>query len=135
MPIVSWSEELSVKIKEIDAQHQQLVGMINNLHDTMKQGKGKQILGAIIDQMVEYTQKHFLFEEQLFAKHNYLEAGRHTREHNGFIDKVAKFQKGLKDGDITLSMDVMNFLKDWLVNHIKGTDKKYGPFLNAKGVV
>ncbi|MDA8139824.1 MAG: bacteriohemerythrin [Desulfobacteraceae bacterium] len=135
MPIVTWSEDLSVKIKELDAQHQELVAMINKMHDAMKQGKGKEVLGSIIDKMVEYTHKHFLSEEQLFSKHNYPEAGRHSREHNDFVGKVAKFQRDLKAGNITLTMDVITFLKEWLVTHIKGTDKKYTPFLNAKGVV
>ena len=135
MPIIDWNEKLSVNIKDIDTQHQKLISMINQLHDAMKGGKGKEILNQIITQMADYTQQHFLAEEQLFIKHEYPETSRHTREHNAFIEKVATFQRDLNSGHITLSLDVMTFLKDWLVKHIEGTDKKYSPFLNAKGVV
>jgi len=34
-----------------------------------------------------------------------------------------------------MSVEVMEFLKDWLEKHILGTDRKYGPFLNDKGVL
>jgi methyl-accepting chemotaxis protein/hemerythrin len=50
------------------------------------------------------------------------------------VDKVLDFEKQLKSGSVTLSMEVMKFLKDWLTGHIMGTDKKYSPFLRQKGV-
>jgi hemerythrin len=134
MPIVSWSDNLSVKIKEVDDQHRQLLDQINTLHDAMKQRKGSEAVGSIITRLVEYTQRHFMAEEQLFIKYGYLETTKHTREHNAFVEKVAGFQNDLKAGRITLSMDVLNFLKEWLVTHIQTTDKKYAPFLIAKGV-
>jgi len=28
----------------------------------------------------------------------------------------------------------MVFLKDWLFQHILGSDKKYGPYLNERGI-
>jgi hemerythrin len=28
----------------------------------------------------------------------------------------------------------MRFLMDWLLEHIEGTDKKYAPFLNERGL-
>lgn len=135
MPIVEWNDNYSLKIKDIDEQHRQLIDQINILHDAMKKGKGKEVVGSIISRLAEYTQRHFMTEEQLFLKHAYPETTRHTREHNAFIERVAGFQKDLDSGRIMLSMEVLNFLKEWLIGHIQGVDKKYGPFLNAKGVV
>ncbi len=135
MPIIEWNDDYSVQIKEIDNQHRQLIDQINALHDAMKQGKGKEVVGSIIVKLAEYTQRHFMSEEQLFLKHGYPETTRHTREHNAFIEKVAGFQNDLKLGRILLSMEVLNFLKDWLIKHIQIVDKKYGPFMSAKGVV
>ncbi|MBI5064174.1 MAG: hemerythrin family protein [Desulfatitalea sp.] len=135
MPIVDWNDSYSVKIKEVDDQHRQLIDQINMLHDAMKQRKGNEVVGTIIARLAEYTQRHFMTEEQLFSKHGYPDTARHTREHNAFIEKVAGFQKDLKAGRVMLSMEVLNFLKEWLIGHIQTVDKKYGPFLNAKGVV
>jgi hemerythrin len=33
-----------------------------------------------------------------------------------------------------MTIDVMEFVKDWLVKHIMGADKRYVPHLNARGV-
>lgn len=43
-------------------------------------------------------------------------------------------QKEIDRGDATISMELMDFLADWLTTHIKGTDKKYVPYLKGKGV-
>jgi len=48
---------------------------------------------------------------------------------------VAETQKKMASGTAMISMEVMDFLKDWLVNHIQGTDKIYGPFFKSKGIV
>jgi hemerythrin len=135
MPIVAWNDDYSVQIKQIDDQHRGLIDQINMLHDAMKQRKGNEVIGSIIARLAEYTQLHFMAEEQLFIKHGYPETTKHTREHNAFIEKVAGFQKDFNAGRLMLSMEVLTFLRDWLVGHIQVVDKKYAPFLNGKGVV
>ncbi|MDA8140578.1 MAG: bacteriohemerythrin [Desulfobacteraceae bacterium] len=134
MAIIKWSEELNVGIKQIDSQHQQLISIINTLHDHMMQRKGKDVLKTIVDQLADYTRKHFTTEEQLFIKHKYSEATGHKHQHDAFIEKVAGYQNELQKGSNMFSVDVLNFLRDWITNHIKVTDKKYAPFLRAKGV-
>jgi hemerythrin len=47
---------------------------------------------------------------------------------------VGNFKQRFAAGDATVAMELMDFLKDWLVNHINGTDRKYVPFLKGKGV-
>ena len=37
-------------------------------------------------------------------------------------------------GEMRMDMSIINFLKDWIINHILTEDRKYGPFLNDKGV-
>lgn len=134
MPIMTWNEALSVHIESLDDQHRQLVGLINELHDAMKQGQGRQIVGSIIDRLAAYTQQHFTAEELLFEQHDYPAKAGHKREHNTFIENVADFRNKFNKGHLMLSMEVMTFLKEWLVNHIQVSDKKYSPFLNAKGL-
>ena len=131
---MTWDDNFIIGIKEIDDQHKILVGMINNLHDAMRDGKGKLILGEIIEGLSKYTKTHFLNEETLFDKYNYPETDAHRKEHNNFINQIAEFQQGFAEGKLSLSIQVMNFLKDWLKSHILDTDKKYAPFLLSNGV-
>jgi methyl-accepting chemotaxis protein/hemerythrin len=77
---------------------------------------------------------HFDTEEKLFHKHGYPATAEHIQEHRKFVENVLAFEKDLQQGKVTVTMDVMRFLKNWLTGHIKGTDKKYSGYLVRKGV-
>ena len=132
MGFMEWNEKFITGVKEADEQHKKLVGLINQLYDAMREGKGKEVIDAIIDELVRYADYHFKTEETLMSKYGYPELESHKREHELFVQKVQEFVEKKKKGALTLTMDVMNFLKNWLTNHILGTDKKYGPFLTSK---
>ncbi len=134
MAIVQWSQDLSVNVAEIDAQHQQLVKMINNLDDAMRQGKGKEALGKIISGLVSYAATHFATEEKYFDKFNYPDAAPHKAEHSAFAKKATEFKTEFDAGRLGLTIQVMQFLSNWLQNHIKCVDKKYSSFFNQHGL-
>lgn len=134
MALITWSDSYSVKVKDFDQQHQKLVTLINDLHEAMKAGKAKNIMEMMLDELGSYTVYHFKSEEDQMKKHHYPEMDKHLEEHKGFVQKVQDFQAQFKAGKATLSLDISNFLRDWLINHINGTDKKYSDFFNQKGV-
>jgi hemerythrin len=134
MPMLAWNDRLSVNIKEIDAQHKKLVDMINHLHDSMKASKADAVLMGIVDEMKKYAASHFALEEKHMKAHAYPEFAKHKGEHDKFVAKVVQVEQDLKSGKCAMSMDILNFLSSWLLEHIKGTDKKYGPYLNERGV-
>jgi hemerythrin len=135
MALITWNENYSVKVKQFDDQHQKLIDMLNELHESMKVGKGKVALEKILHGLIQYTQNHFSSEERLMKQYNYPEYEKHKKEHNLLVMQVLDLQKMYKNGTAILTQDVMQFLKDWLQKHIQGEDKKYGPFLNNKGVM
>lgn len=135
MPIITWNDSMSVKVAEIDKQHQKLVQLINDLHDAMREGKAKTVLGSILGELANYTVTHFNYEEMLFEKYNFPLATTHQNEHRKFIKTVSEFKAKFEEGNASVTLEIMNFLKDWLVNHIQGTDKQYSSFLNKNGVV
>lgn len=134
MAFIEWNESLSVNVAVIDGQHQKLIAMINELHEAMSQGKGRTVLGRIVSGLVSYTESHFRTEEKYFDIYGYPEALSHKKEHADFVAKVSEFKDGVEQGKIALSIEIMNFLSDWLRNHIKGVDKKYLSFFNEKGL-
>lgn len=71
MALIQWDDSFSVKVAEIDQQHKRLIVMINELHDAMKQGKGKDALGKIINGLISYTATHFDTEERYFDQFEY----------------------------------------------------------------
>lgn len=134
MAYIEWNNSYSVKIMEIDNQHKKLVQMINELHEAMSKGKSKDILSPLLDNLASYTIEHFSLEEYYMDKFQYNNASIHKKEHLDFISKVKTYQENLKDGKFLLSVQIMNFLRDWLLNHIMGTDQKYAQFFIEKGL-
>jgi len=134
MALINWDDSLSVNVTEIDKQHQKLISMINELSDAMKQGKGKDIMEKIINGLVDYTVTHFKTEEKYFAQFGYPDTENHKKEHDNFVQKVKDFKDGFEKGELSLSIEVMTFLSDWIQNHIKVTDKKYSKLFNEKGL-
>lgn len=134
MAMITWSDTLSVNVGEIDTQHKKLVVMINELYEAMKVGKGKEVTGKILVGLVSYTATHFNQEEKYFTKFGYPDADNHKKEHAAFVKKVTDFKNEFETGKVTLTIEVMNFLSDWLFKHIKITDKKYSKFFNEKGL-
>ena len=135
MALMTWSDNLSVNIKEIDEQHKKLVGMVNELHDAMKTGHGATVTGSILTGLIQYVGTHFATEEKYMTQHAYPDLPKHKAEHAGLTKKAVDLQKQFQEGKPVLTVELLSFLKSWLTNHIMGADKKYGPYLNSKGLV
>ena len=134
MGLITWDDSYSVNIAEIDRQHQKLIGMFAELNDAMSKGQGKEAIGKVLNELVSYTIQHFRTEEKLFDQYGYPDAENHKEKHSEFTRKVDGFKKDFDSGKLGLSIEVLNFLSDWLRDHIMGVDKKYAPFLIEKGV-
>jgi hemerythrin len=134
MAFFDWNDSYSVGVSEINTQHKKLVFLINDLNTAMAAGKGRDAVGSIVAELVKYTVDHFSTEERYFDKFKYADADTHKAEHKALVKKVADFQQNLAQGKAVLSIELMNFLKDWLINHIKGTDKKYTKCFNDNGL-
>jgi hemerythrin-like metal-binding protein len=135
MAFFNWTDNLSVGIKALDDDHTKLVEIINSLYEAMKSGQGKEALGKTFDQLIRYTQFHFAREEDFFAKTAYPEAAAHIKEHQNLVAQARTLQTRQKSGEIALTVETLDFLRDWLGHHILETDKQYSHHLNASGVV
>lgn len=134
MDFITWQEKYSVKIPSIDAQHKQLVAIINELYSSMKAGKTKDQLGKTLNDLVAYTKTHFSYEESLLEKAGYEDLNEHKKQHVAFVEKITATCKQYEEGKLFMSIDICNFLQNWLIQHIQGTDQKYTQLLLQKGV-
>ncbi|TWI68582.1 hemerythrin-like metal-binding protein [Desulfobotulus alkaliphilus] len=130
--LMPWRSRLATSIKTIDDQHRELVRLINLLHKAMRLQKGAAELGGILKQLADYTVTHFAYEEELFARYGYPESRSHSKVHRDLVARVVGIQKDFESGKATVTMDLMDFLKDWLNTHILKTDMAYVPFLKEK---
>jgi hemerythrin-like metal-binding protein len=132
--LVSWNSALALDIQEIDEQHKQLLRMVNDLYAAMKSGKGKSVQEKLLGDLVKYTVFHFDNEERYFDRFGYPQTAAHKAFHGKLKQQVAEFQEKFRRGQATVSLDLLKFLKDWVVNHIQREDKKYAPFMKQHGL-
>ena len=134
MALIDWNDSLSVSVAEIDRQHKELVALLNELHQAMGERRSVEALGAIIDGLVGYVASHFATEEKYFDQFGYPEAPAHKAEHAEFAAKAMDFKAGHEAGRVTLSIEILSFLADWVRNHIRDADMKYSALFREMGL-
>ncbi|CAK0778725.1 methyl-accepting chemotaxis protein [Gammaproteobacteria bacterium] len=135
-PLVHWEDDLSVGISRVDEQHKILISLINRLHAAMKKRMSTTVTGEILKQLVDYTKTHFSMEEEMFKRYRYPEPeySHHLQAHATFVKTLEEIHQKFLRGDESVGIKILNFLRQWLIEHIKGTDKKYVPFLLQQGI-
>jgi hemerythrin-like metal-binding protein len=131
MAYVNWKSTFEIGFKEIDDQHKIFVNLLNDLHEAQSKGASQHLIEDAL-KFVDYTHYHFDTEEKLFKHYNYPLAEEHLEEHSYFIDKVRAFQIGAKKHDLLLALKTIDFLKDWTINHILGTDQQFSDFVRSQ---
>jgi len=123
-----------VQVSRFDREHQMLFQTVNELHEALSKGQGKDVVGKVLDRLLDYTASHFVAEEAAMEKSGFPGLGSHRAEHRALVEQVLKFQNDFQLGKVGVAAALMPFLQNWLHDHIMQTDKKYGPFLNEKGI-
>lgn len=134
MPL-QWTEDLSVYIEEIDSQHKELFDRISKLHDTMRQGKGKEEIGKVFKFLEDYIIVHFGTEERYMIQYKYLDVEFHNAQHRRFSEDFTLLKKGFEKAaaDIIITLyGASSLLGAWWTDHISKVDKALGAFLKAK---
>lgn len=126
-----WDDTVALGIKTIDDQHKALFGWINSLNDAIKSGDGTEAVGEVIWKLVTYVTEHFSEEERLMLAYHYPGLVSHRQEHDRFVTRLREIQDSYTCGH-EMGENVLDFLVDWLVCHIKGTDQSYSRFIHLQ---
>lgn len=127
--LVRWSNSLSTGVPVIDGQHKLLLTYINKLHRGIRNGDDEALLLEILDALAGYAFTHFNTEEIFFAHSGYPDTAEHIRIHEQFREKVIQFRESVLDGKASVDVDVLDFLKNWLIEHIQGMDVSFAPYV------
>jgi len=129
---ILWNESYNVGINRIDTQHKKLIDILNELYESFVDQTSGQKLEIILKELKDYTVYHFGTEEEFLLKHNYPFLEDHIKEHKGFVERIEEFSLELNTGKTKLTFQLMNFLKNWLLSHICGSDQSYAGLLRDK---
>lgn len=128
-----WNDSFSVGHAEMDRQHQRLFDVINDLHRNMKQKVSLDALEKVVTELVDYTRYHFRAEEELLTRVGYPELSAQRQQHRKFVEKIEGYQRDLHEGRTTVSMSMLEFLRDWLLGHIQKQDRLYAEQVSTDG--
>lgn len=127
----AWTNAYSIGIPEIDSQHMELVDIMNRLWDALiRQAEAKEML-SLIESLERYTVAHFCAEETMMRISGYPELNRHKQSHAQFVGKIGEKKMELADGK-ALQLDLLHYLRDWLVEHILQADKHYADYYESQ---
>lgn len=139
MPYANWDQTIALGIEPMDADHQRLFGILNSLFDRLQDmdlgrlngGDERRVGLESLDSLDAYGREHFAREEAFMAEIGYPKLDAHARMHLAFVDRMASFREMVASGH-TPVMEMLEFLKRWLMEHIMGFDQEYARFLREQ---
>jgi len=127
--IFEWSAEYEIGLPEIDAQHRGLVEMLNELYAAKQAGQGATAARSTIERLLQYTQEHFEAEEWAMKRAHYPGYALHHKQHQILTRQVVDM---LGAADALPAFELLNFLSDWLKQHIGHCDREFGQYIRAQ---
>jgi len=124
---ITWKSIYETNIPKIDDQHKRLLVILNDLYRSFIQKDGSDVMLDIAKKLISYTKYHFTAEETFLSKINYPKLQEQIDEHIGFKTKIDEFYINIEK--VGMSVEILQFLQNWLKSHIKGKDVAYSQWI------
>lgn len=124
MALFRWDGTLAIGHAMIDAQHESLVGLVNQLHAACLDGSADNDFRPVLMSLYKYTMFHFSEEERLMKQADYAEYAAHKAEHDRFAGVLDALAKKARDHQADIGQETFNWLVDWLLKHISVLDRR-----------
>ena len=128
----TWEPEFEINVKDIDEQHRYMVALINDFYEALKSGKGKEVLGRLLKDLIAYAKDHFACEERLMVESGYPGYAAHKSEHDDLARRVRELDEDYRNYGKALAVKVGVFLREWLMKHVLASDLEFGRHLNRR---
>lgn len=125
--MIQWKDEYKIGIQQIDEQHEKLFELANRAYDILTKeivvDKYDKVIN-LIEELREYTSYHFKTEEEYMLKIGYKRFLSQKVAHDEFIKKIYETKlDNLDENEDKYLTDILEFLVNWLSDHILGSDK------------
>jgi hemerythrin len=125
MPLLTWKDEYSVNVDELDSHHKKLIKILNDLYTDCLQVDNINCVGSKLDELLAYAAYHFKAEEQYMRQIQYFEVDEHIEKHNGFTYKITEMKQIPHENQLELTKDLIIYIGKWFLRHVLEEDKKY----------
>jgi len=129
--LVIWQDSYALGMEEIDEQHKMLFDIMNRLWAAILDNAEGRRLATILEDLERYTVLHFTEEETFMRSIGYPDFDDHVAYHRKFVRKLMDEKEAAHAGR-PVSLELIHFLRDWLVNHILVEDKRYAAQFNKE---
>jgi hemerythrin len=125
MPVIEWSDDLSVGVDVLDNHHKRLIELMNRLHDVLRTND-EDVVGGVLGELIRYTYYHFGEEERLMEERAYPDLEAHRQSHRIIAHHVREMEAEYDANPRSLvAAELFEFLSDWLIHHIRNEDSRY----------
>jgi hemerythrin-like metal-binding protein len=128
-----WADDMVIDNGLIDQDHQTLVRQVNELHTATSEGRGYEVVGRLLNELIHDTVEHIRREEQEMARAGYPRLAQHKQGHDQFVADLQGLQRKFEGGSSTVASQLSTVLRDWLSLHIRRYDKDLLKFVQPKG--
>ena len=129
MTIIKWRSSYDTGVDQFDLEHHKIVELIDMMFSAVRDKAGKEVTEKVCNDILSYAEYHFANEEQAMRAIGYPELDEHIAEHARLKREAEKFQIIINNNFPDGVNEFYRFLREWLVDHIQGSDMKYGPYL------
>lgn len=132
MTLIEWRKEFETGVAEVDHEHQELVGLINDLHEALGTDADRERIAAFLGDVFAKISAHFALEETVMRKHSYDEYGDHKADHEKLLDDLRDIMDDFESGQDVDYKDALGAaVRDWFVNHFKTKDARLHKLLGV----
>ena len=128
--LFTWSKEYELNIEEVDAQHIKLFNLTNKVLIYITEIYSTSELVVLLNEYYELLDMHCKYEEELFAKYGYIDSDNHQNIHQKLLDNVKIYLKKVETLSFHEKLELVDFLTNWLKDHILIEDMKYAKWIN-----
>ena len=135
MAFFIWKDSFNIGIEEIDRQHRKFLEILNEYYEVVSRSKTVTIDHEMVNKLKSYVSMHFDYEVNLLKNTGYIETEEQLKQHNYFESHISKLESSLEQGNTESLNAVFTFLKDWFLNHVLESDRKYVPYVTKQQIL
>jgi hemerythrin-like metal-binding protein len=132
MSLLKWQQKYAVGVKALDHHRNIFIEILNELHAASMKGQAKQAVGSLFRKLKDYAREYHSAEERLLEAAKFPALIQHRDRHCEFAEKLTEFERRHEEGDNTVYVEMLRFLRNWLDDHMLDEDQHYRPLLSER---
>lgn len=123
---IEWGDGLKIGVPKVDREHRWLIDLVNRMHRVVQAGGKHEAVCAVLSDLSNYTKYHFESEEAEMLSEGFPGLEAHRKTHEQLTEEVRQMDERFRGGEEGVAERLLEFLKDWAINHILHADASFG---------